>query len=156
MSAEQAQAHLAKLQKKVRDRQRAYVKRQAQEGKKRIHTFITAKAGELLDDETARTRRPIGDIISDALVLMLERPKAAPVSRPSSPSTTVRSRSIAPHPDYDEAAAVKRIGELTGQGMNGPDIARQLGREGFITQKGLPHWSKAVVYRWIRKIRAGK
>lgn len=148
MTPEEAKALLIKEKKKNRQRQRDYVKRQQEEGRKRINTFVSAEAGEFLEDEMKRTRHSFAEIIDEAL-LFLKRAKtrvAAPSSRPPVSASTGR------YPEYNESAVTSRIAELAKQGMSGQQIANTLSSEGFITKTGLNRWSKAVVHRWLRKL----
>jgi hypothetical protein len=153
MTPEEAKELLLQERKKNRQRQRDYVKRKQEEGRKRINTFVSAEAGDFLEDEMRRTHRGYAEIINEAL-LFLKRAKEGE-SKVADFSVRMPPPSSAgphAHPGYDESAVIGRITDLAGQGMNGQEIADILSAEGLITKTGLDRWSKTVVHRWLKKL----
>lgn len=146
MTPEQAKEHLLKQQKKLRNNQRKYVKRQLEEGRRRVNTYLSPEAGKVLDDEMEQTKRGAADILSEAL-LLLARHRAMPTT-PSPRTPTLRHVS---NPDYNQEATESYIMELHDKGMSQAGIAKQLNEEVWPTQKTDGQWYHKAVGSIIKR-----
>ena len=176
MSSEEAQAYLSKLQKKTRQRQRDYVARKEGDGHRRINTFISAEANEILEREQSQSGNSIGDVLSDALLYYAKRQRCVSQSQVVSGDKAVTKQIVSgdkaatkqivsgdkavtkqrPQPHKvsgDKSTAEKRIMELADGGYGLADICRQLEEEGIRTPQGLPNWQKTTVRRIIKRLR---
>ena len=148
MTAEQAKAYLIQIQESVAERQREYVQRKKEEGRKRINTFISGQAAEVLKHWQSSTGKTIGDVLSDALIAY------------GNPNTTIRQNVIAHVSSNKPKAAApevdgeieQRIIELAKEGMGSTKIAARLSEEGFRTVKGKTVWNRDVVRRIMKRL----
>lgn len=148
MTAEQAKAHLIQIQESVAERQREYVQRKKEEGRKRINTFISGQAAEVLEHWQNYTGKTIGDVLSDALIAY------------GNPNTTIH-RSVITHVSSNKPKASapevdgqieQRITELAKEGLGSTKIAARLSKEGFRTVKGNTIWNRDVVRRIMKRL----
>lgn len=167
MSPEEAKKYLEKQQKKIRERQKAYVKKQLDKGKRRINTYISSEAGEILDVEMDRTGKGTAEIISDALQFYavhhtdknsIVNADSNAVINTTKPvvyrrDTRRESRSVFSQ-KYDRAQAEARIQELSNQGMGPTEIAGHLEAEGVLSPGG-GKWHKGTIARIIQRLRDG-
>jgi len=144
MTPEQAMKYLEKQHKRAHERQRAYVKKQAELGRKRVSVYITADAAQFLRDEVERTGKRAADVVSDALMMMSKHSRIVPASR-SQQTVEPVSVNRSTHEDYDEEAVMSRISELRlEQGMSWKKVADTLNEEGIVTQTGV-EWTESNV-----------
>lgn len=160
LTPEEAQTYLLKLQEKTRKRQRNYVKRKKQEGRRRVNTFLRPEATQILQREQQQSGRSSGDILSDALLVFAkyhhqdisDKPQ---IKRSAQPNVTanVSRNDGGDIPSRDYRPAEKRIVELDARGFNLTEIVNQLEAERIPTATGKLQWHRTTVSRIIKRFK---
>lgn len=141
MTSDQAKAYLIKLQEETKQRQQDYVKRKKQAGLRRINTFISSEAADVLDHHQSLTGRTIGEVLSDALLAY-----TTPMTKPKQNVMKSVSGDRLKTSPFEGGKIETRMRELAQNGMGPTAIADKLNEEGMPTSTG-GKWLKGSVHR---------
>ena len=169
MSPEEAKEYLVKQKTLNKQRQRKYLERMQRKGQKRINTFISRNAAEILKSKQAESGRTVGEIISDALSIMAKydtksydvlsnvlsdkTSKTTANKHKQNTNVVLTKHKISDDVNKKYTATLNKIVELSAQGLGFSEIAEQLEKAGYQTARGKTKWHRTTIRRIVNRLK---
>jgi hypothetical protein len=149
VDAREAKRILLDLRRKNRERQKEWKASMEAQGYRRISVMISAEASRILSEEAKRLDQSKGNVLSD-IITNCHKQRNQYISGNTRKTKAPRMAEAGEGKPYDKAAAVKRITELSAQGMSHREIAEKLDAENIPSARG-GKWNRGTIAKMIPK-----